>query len=937
MRQDPSGTSTQDRAPVAAGVASVRCSESESLRELALSLSSSVGTKFFRRLVDELCRMLSCDFALIGELLPGLPERVRTIAASRKGVEIPDFEYGLDFSPCANVMGQTLRSYPRGVQGLFPKDAFLSEFGIEGYLGIPLFDSSSSAIGLVVVLYEQPVQDVPRAESVLQIFASRASAELEWLRKDRALRESEKRYRSLFERNVAGVGMSTLEGQILEANDAFVKLLGYASAEELKAADARAMYPCPEAREPFLERLKKERVLLGYECEVRRRDGSTGWTVENVALLRDEEHGRDVIQATIIDVTALKRAEHALRESEGQLRHAAKSAQIGYWRWEVEADRVTWSDEEFAHFGITSDEWKPTYAGFLERVHPDDLAFVRGVVESAFQCRGPRTYELRIVRPTGEIRHLQSTIESVRDDTGRVVEMFGTSIDLTDRVRAEEERQASERKYRELFETSRDGIVFMDLTGRIVHHNSAFAEMLGYSEGDLRGLGCGEITPPKWHEMQAAIIEKHVLTRGESDEYEKEYVRRDGSIFPASLRTWLRRDEAGQPMGFWTIARDITERKLASDAMRESEGRFRALADAVPVMVWRSGKDKTCIDANEGWLEFTGRTLQEEIRGGLSLGMYPDDRDRCLATYSRAFDLREPFEMEYRLRRSDGEYRRIVDRGVPHYSPDGEFLGYVGGALDVTDRKRAEEEARHRDVELAQLSRVSTLGEMAAGLAHELNQPLSAIANYINGCTRRLRESGTTNAAILNVMERASSEALRAGEILRRLREFIRRDDPVRRSACVNRIVEDTVRLLDAETRYRGAVLSTDVEASLPSVSVDEIQIEQVLVNLIRNAMDAMEASPPESRRITVGTCRVNDGNVGVSVRDAGPGVSPELADRIFESFVTTKPDGLGMGLSICRRIVQAHCGELWVESGDGGAVFRFTLPIARSEESPGD
>lgn len=905
--------------------------KNESLRELALSLSSSIGSKFFRGLVDELCRILSCDFALVGELLPGLPERVRTIAASRKGIEIPDFEYGLEFSPCANVMGQTLRSYARGIQALFPKDAFLSEFGIEGYLGIPLFDSASSAIGLVVVLYERPVEDVPRAESVLQIFASRASAELDWLRKDRALQASENRYRALFERNVAGVFRSTLEGEILEINDAFVRMFGYSSAEELKAASASSLYPCPEARAPFLDHLKKERVLLGYECELRRKDGTTGWTVENVALVHDETLGREVLQGTIIDVTALKNAERALRESERQLRHAAKSAQLGYWHWDAVSDRVSWSEEELAIFGLTRDEWTPTFAGYLERLHPDDVGVVRDAVAEASRVGGPMTYEVRIVRPNGEVRHLHTTIESTRDNTGRAVEMFGTTLDLTDRVQAEQARRASEQAYRELFETSRDGIVYMDLTGQIIHHNSAYARMLGYENGGLQDLCCKGITPRKWHALQAEIIEREVLTKGESNEYEKEYVRRDGSVFPVSLRTWLRRDEAGEPAGFWTIARDISDRRRAEAAHQESEARFRSLADSLPDGMFVNVNGRFAY-ANPAMLHLLGaRDFAELADVPVMSIVHPDyhqivhERRQTIFCHGGGVP---PLEEVY-LRLDGTPVHVEVSASECKYSSERAVQVVV---RDITERRRFEVAARRREMELAHVGRLAVLGEMAAGLTHELNQPLTAIANYINGSTRRLRESGTTNAAILNVMERAAAEALRAGEIVGSLREFIRRDNPVRRPLSVSQIVEDAVRLLRAESRHRETVISTDLATSLPTVWVDGIQIEQVLANLLRNAMEAMQPLPEAERRITVGTYRADTGRVGVYVRDTGPGVAPELVDRIFESFVTTKPDGLGMGLSICRRIVQAHGGELWVESGESGAEFRFTLPIAQGE-----
>ena len=187
------------------------------------------------------------------------------------------------------------------------------------------------------------------------------------------------------------------------------------------------------------------------------------------------------------------------------------------------------------------------------------------------------------------------------------------------------------------------------------------------------------------------------------------------------------------------IGRDITERKRAEAELRESEARFRLVADSAPVMIWMSGTDKLCTYFNKPWLDFTGRSIDRELGNGWAEGVDPEDLQRCLDTYTQAFDRREAFRMEYRLRRHDGEFRWVLDIGVPRFNPDGSFAGYIGSCIDVTEQRRAEEQLRHAQEDLARVTRVVAMGELAAAIAHEVNQPLTAIVTNGNFCLRTAR------------------------------------------------------------------------------------------------------------------------------------------------------------------------------------------------------
>jgi C4-dicarboxylate-specific signal transduction histidine kinase len=251
-------------------------------------------------------------------------------------------------------------------------------------------------------------------------------------------------------------------------------------------------------------------------------------------------------------------------------------------------------------------------------------------------------------------------------------------------------------------------------------------------------------------------------------------------------------------------------------------------------------------------------------------------------------------------------------------------------ATDITDRKNVDEERRQQSLRLQQTSRLITMGEMASSLAHELNQPLAAIANYSSGCAQRL-ESGRYDAAeLLAAMHKAAGQAERAGKIIRRVREFVRKSEPNCAAVALEQIVEDVVGFADIEARKSQVRIRVDIEPRLPEVYVDAIMVEQVLLNLMKNGVEAMQKTPAPRRLLQIAARRNPQGMAELAVIDHGHGVSEEDKEKMFEPFYTTKHEGMGMGLNICRTIIEFHNGRLWVEPNPGGgSIFRFTVPFA--------
>jgi PAS domain S-box-containing protein len=287
-------------------------------------------------------------------------------------------------------------------------------------------------------------------------------------------------------------------------------------------------------------------------------------------------------------------------------------------------------------------------------------------------------------------------------------------------------------------------------------------------------------------------------------------------------------------------------------------------------------------------------------------------------------------EVEISTRR--GAAVAIALRADAVLGDDGRPIGAVLVATDVTERKRVEEERRRHQAELAHALRVSSLGELAAGLAHELNQPIAAIASYADGCALRIRSLPDRGDELGPVIEKISAEALRAGEITRRLREFLCKTEPRREAVDLNDLVRDAVELASIEARRRGIVVRCDLARALRPVLADRIQVEQVILNLLLNGLEAMDGCRSRDE-LTVKTSLSPQRAASVAVRDHGRGLPATIADRVFEPFVTTKPGGLGMGLSIGRSIVESHGGRIWAAPHpEGGTIVTFQLPAARGE-----
>jgi PAS domain S-box-containing protein len=369
-------------------------------------------------------------------------------------------------------------------------------------------------------------------------------------------------------------------------------------------------------------------------------------------------------------------------------------------------------------------------------------------------------------------------------------------------------------------------------------------------------------------------------------------------------------------------------RKQADLALRESEARFRRMADAAPVMIWMSGPDKGCSYVSKSWLDFTGRRVEQDLGNGWSESVHPADVRQCIETYSQAFDARQAFRVKYRVRHFDGEYRWVLDTGVPRFGSDGTFEGYIGSCIDITDEKRAEDESRDLREQLAKVGRATLMGELTASIAHEVNQPLCAIVSNAEAIQRMLSDGGFVLEELLEGLRDIVQDSQRASAVVARIRSFLERAPGDHSLVDINDLIREVDALIHSKMVRRSVAVELDLDLNIPPVLGDRIQLQQVMLNFMINAADAMDGVASDKRRLTVQSSVDESRNVTIAIKDTGVGVNPGDANRIFEAFFTTKPGGLGMGLAICRRIVETHGGRIWTTSnGQCGSTFCVALP----------
>ncbi len=385
------------------------------------------------------------------------------------------------------------------------------------------------------------------------------------------------------------------------------------------------------------------------------------------------------------------------------------------------------------------------------------------------------------------------------------------------------------------------------------------------------------------------------------------------------------------------LAALMSERREKERALAESEARYRALVMASAEIVWRANAQGEAFFVTPSWQQLTGQNDEEMRKLGWLQALHPDDRERNARLWQQAMIEKRVYENEFRVRTRSGSYRHFHVQAVPIVAPDGTVQEWVGANIDITERKEAALAAQqHRD-ELAHVTRISTMGELAASLAHELNQPLTAILSNAQAAQRFLAADPANVGEVRAILRDIVEDDSRAGEVIRRVRELVRKGDLEIGALDFETIVRDVVMLIHSDAILHNVSILVQMDPAAPKVQGDKVQLQQVVLNLLLNAFQAMKDCPVNERHVTVRT-ELDDGHkLIVAVRDRGEGLKDDQLEKIFEPFYTTKNNGLGLGLAISRSIVEAHGGQLWAQNNpDRGATFYFTVPVEAAEGKKG-
>jgi two-component system sensor kinase FixL len=486
-----------------------------------------------------------------------------------------------------------------------------------------------------------------------------------------------------------------------------------------------------------------------------------------------------------------------------------------------------------------------------------------------------------------------------------------------------------------IVESSHDAIIGVDLKGLVTAWNAAAERVFGYRPDEIVGHPVATLFPPGRREAESQLIQR--VARGETVTHHRtQRVRKDGAVLDVSLTLSPIRDANGIIIGASKIVDDLTGELLRERRMRRLEAHRDYLADLVESSndaIVAGTMDGRIASWNKAAEKMFGYNAGEVVGLSLSVLSPPERRQEAEDIFQRLMSGGDAIHYETTLLKKDGTPMLTSVAASLVYTRSGEIRGASAIMRDVTEQRAAEERFKNLQAELIHLSRWNTMGMMASTLAHELNQPLTAAVNYVRAARRLLDAGGGELTRIGEFLDKAVGETKLAGGIIRSLRDFIDKRETPRAPEDLNHVVNEAISLSGAVASDSGVDLEVRLASALPPVLMDKIQVEQVLLNLIRNAVDAMHEQ--SERKLAIETAPGEPGFVVISVADNGPGIAPEIASQLFQPFITTKEKGMGVGLTICQSIIEGHGGRIWAEKNEpAGTIFRFQLPL-EEDQSP--
>jgi PAS domain S-box-containing protein len=487
----------------------------------------------------------------------------------------------------------------------------------------------------------------------------------------------------------------------------------------------------------------------------------------------------------------------------------------------------------------------------------------------------------------------------------------------------------------ELVESFPGLVVTMDMMGHVELFSREVLEYFGKTREELRTWQMNDAVHPDDLPRVIAAFTESVAT-GKPYSIEHRCRRADGIYRWFQIRALAVRDDAGETTGWYVVLTDIDDLKRAENATRASERNLTLTINTIPALAWSATTDGRAEFFSQHYLDYVGFSAEQASGLGWTAAVHPDDLNGLAAAWQRIMASEELGETEARLRRQDGEYRWFLFRANPLRDEQGNIVKWYGVNTDIEDRKLAEEALNRARAELARVARVTTMSTLTASMAHEVNQPLSGIITNASTCLRMLDVDPPNLDGARETARRTIRDGNRASDVITRLRALFSNQELTLEPLDLNEATREVVALSLSELQRNRVIVELELAVDLPPVEGDRVQLQQVILNLLRNSSDAMAGVDDRPRALMIRTERDEVDRVRVSVRDAGIGVDPQSMNELFDAFYTTKSDGMGVGLSVSRSIIERHHGRLWAEPNDGpGAMFSFSIP--RGAESVTD
>ena len=638
-----------------------------------------------------------------------------------------------------------------------------------------------------------------------------------------------------------------------------------------------------------------------------------------------------------IEINKRKQKESILRETLERLNEAERVGNFGYRVQDLKTGEEWWSENEYAIHGLPQNV-KPSYDLHMECVHPDDRTIHDREFKEGWESDSEwNSFEYRIVRKDGKVRNILACYRFERDSRGNPLRASGTDQDITDQKLSKKILAQSKDFNRAILLSMKDHIVVLDKAGQILSANSSwfeFARKNDVSSLKLVGEGvnylevCRRASEDSDETVQQALSGIKAVLDGSQEHFELEY-----PCHSQSMQRWFLMNVIpfkGEKGGVVIAHTDISFRKKADEELRRAELNYRTVADFTYDWEYWQSPDGNFNYVSPSSERITGYRAEEFIENPALLEqiIVLEDRNIWFDHRQQVIEGPKRREVQFRIHRKDGEIRWIEHVCRPVSDEQGNYAGVRASNRDITRLRLAEQEARENREDLELLYRTVTLDQLAGSIAHELTQPLTGIMSNAQAAEILLKRGDGNRTEMEEILSDIIADSKRSGDILQNLRDLFSRQQTEFKPMGVNELVRETIRLLNSEFVIQGLNIHLDLSHTLPDVMGNKIQLQQVMINLINNAKQAMQHLPKADRSISFITARGNQIEVQVCVEDTGPGIDPERLEDIFEPLTISKPGRLGMGLSISRSIVQAHGGRIWAENiTAGGARISFTLP----------